>query len=54
MITFTMTNPVRFAAIVAGTAAYFIFGDGPLVIAFLLGTIVGSVSFETKDRRGHD
>lgn len=44
----TLKHPIRFIAIVAGTAAYLIFGDGHLSIAFLLGAFVGSISFEKR------
>lgn len=38
----TIKNPVRLACIIVGTAAFLCFGDGPLGVAFLLGSFVGS------------
>lgn len=38
----TIKNPVRLACIFVGTFAFLYFGNGPLGVAFLLGTFVGS------------
>jgi hypothetical protein len=45
----TIKNPVRLAAIVIGTTAFFIFGQTlEAGWAFLIGALVGSISFGSK------
>lgn len=42
----TPKDPIRLALIIAGTGVYFIFGTPESGWAFLVGTLVGSLSFE--------
>lgn len=47
---FTVTNPWRLACTVGGTIAFFLFVGGDAGIAFVVGTFVGGVSYETRRR----
>ena len=48
----TIKNPFRLAMIIAGTSAYFLFGQGWMGVAFLTGAFVGSFTWDGDNYHG--
>lgn len=46
-----VTNPWRLVCTMGGTIAFCLFVGGDAGVAFVVGTFVGSVSYETRARR---